>query len=87
MEGPTGWTRNEFLDRVPRGSEARREPNLVKSAPEETPMSRVNGEKARANVARRNRTARREKDRARLAEIKAGKTTQPAEPAKDKAAK
>jgi hypothetical protein len=35
-------------------------------------MSRVNGEKARANVARRNRTARREKDRARLAEIKAG---------------
>ncbi len=34
-------------------------------------MSRVNGEKARANVARRNRTARREKDRARLAEIKA----------------
>lgn len=35
-------------------------------------MSRVNGEKARANVARRNRTARRVKDRARLAEIKAG---------------
>jgi hypothetical protein len=34
-------------------------------------MSRVNGEKARANVARKNRTARREKDRARLAEIKA----------------
>ena len=34
-------------------------------------MSRVNGEKARANVARRNRTARREKDRARLAEIEA----------------
>jgi hypothetical protein len=34
-------------------------------------MSRVNGEKARANVAKRNRTARREKDRARLAEIKA----------------
>ncbi|HEU4888640.1 MAG TPA: hypothetical protein VFV49_12205 [Thermoanaerobaculia bacterium] len=34
-------------------------------------MSRVNGEKARANVARRNRTARRVKDRARLAEIKA----------------
>lgn len=35
-------------------------------------MSRVNGEKARANVAKKNRTARREKDRARLAEIKAG---------------
>ena len=35
-------------------------------------MSRVNGEKARANVARRNRTAQRVKDRARLAEIKAG---------------
>lgn len=34
-------------------------------------MSRVNGEKARANVAKRNRTARREKDRARLAEIRA----------------
>jgi hypothetical protein len=34
-------------------------------------MSRVNGEKARANVARRNRTNRRVKDRARLAEIKA----------------
>jgi hypothetical protein len=34
-------------------------------------MSRVNGEKARANVARRNRTAQRVKDRARLAEIKA----------------
>lgn len=35
-------------------------------------MSRVNGEKARAAVAKRNRTARRAKDRARLAEIKAG---------------
>ncbi len=46
-------------------------------------MSRVNGEKARANVARRNRTARREKDRARLAEIKAASAvkaeTKPAE--------
>jgi hypothetical protein len=29
-------------------------------------MSRVNGEKARANIARRNRTARRVKDRARM---------------------
>jgi hypothetical protein len=47
-------------------------------------MSRVNGEKARANVARRNRTARREKDRARLAEIKAGAAAKSAEkPAKD----
>jgi hypothetical protein len=34
-------------------------------------MSRVNGEKARAHVAKKNRTARREKDRARLAEIRA----------------
>jgi hypothetical protein len=35
-------------------------------------MSRINGEKARAAIARKNRTARRQKDRARLAEIKAG---------------
>lgn len=34
-------------------------------------MSRINGEKARANIAKKNRTARREKDRARLAEIRA----------------
>lgn len=34
-------------------------------------MSRVNGEKARAAIAKRNRTARRVKDRARLAEIRA----------------
>lgn len=33
-------------------------------------MSRINGEKARANVAKKNRTARRERDRARLAEIR-----------------
>lgn len=39
-------------------------------------MSRVNGEKARAAVAKRNRTARRVKDRARLAEIKAGSNKQ-----------
>lgn len=39
-------------------------------------MSKINGEKARANVAKRNRTARREKVRARLAEIKAAKTTE-----------
>jgi hypothetical protein len=49
-------------------------------------MSRVNGEKARANVARRNRTARRVKDRARLAEIKAGTAAKPAAPAKDEKA-
>ena len=41
-------------------------------------MSRVNGEKARANVARRNRTAQRVKDRARLAEIKAASAAAPA---------
>jgi len=40
-------------------------------------MSRVNGEKARANVARRNRTAQRVKDRARLAEIKAALAAAP----------
>ncbi|HEV7765603.1 MAG TPA: hypothetical protein VGQ76_11420 [Thermoanaerobaculia bacterium] len=39
-------------------------------------MSKINGEKARANVAKRNRTARRVKDRARLAEIKAAKATE-----------
>jgi hypothetical protein len=46
-------------------------------------MSRVNGEKARANVARRNRTAQRVKDRARLAEIKAGATAKATAPAKE----
>ncbi len=35
-------------------------------------MSRINGEKARAAIAKKNRTAQRAKDRARLAEIKAG---------------
>ena len=40
-------------------------------------MSRINGEKARANVARRNRTARRESDRARLAEIRANAAAKP----------
>jgi len=34
-------------------------------------MSTKNGEKARAAIAKRNRTARREKNRVRLAEIKA----------------
>ncbi len=33
-------------------------------------MSQTNGEKARAAIAKRNRTARRMKDRARLAEIR-----------------
>ena len=37
-------------------------------------MSRASGEKARANIQKRNRTAQREKDRARLAEIKSGGT-------------
>lgn len=43
-------------------------------------MSRTNGEKARAAIAKRNRTARRVKDRARLAEIK--KAAAAAAPAK-----
>ena len=38
-------------------------------------MSRINGEKARSAIAKKNRTARRQKDRARLAEIKAGGST------------
>jgi hypothetical protein len=33
-------------------------------------MSRINGEKARANIARKRRTAQREGDRARMAELK-----------------
>lgn len=41
-------------------------------------MSKINGEKARAAIARRNRTARRVKDRARLAQIKSGQAAQPA---------
>lgn len=35
-------------------------------------MSKASGEKARAAIQKRNRTARRAKDRARLAEIRAG---------------
>jgi hypothetical protein len=35
-------------------------------------MSRINGEKARAAIAKKRRTAQREKDRAALAAIKAG---------------
>jgi hypothetical protein len=37
-------------------------------------MSKTNGEKARANLAKRARTAQREKDRARLAQLKRGDT-------------
>ena len=35
-------------------------------------MSKINGEKARSAIARKRRTAQREKDRAALAQIKAG---------------
>jgi hypothetical protein len=40
-------------------------------------MSRINGEKARAAIARRNRTARRETDRARLAALRQSAADQP----------
>ena len=50
-------------------------------------MSRVNGEKARANVARRNRTAQRVKDRARLAEIKAASAAAAPAPKEENASK
>jgi hypothetical protein len=45
-------------------------------------MSKINGEKARAAIAKRNRTAQRQKDRARLAEIRsaAGQGTAASEP-------
>jgi hypothetical protein len=46
-------------------------------------MSRINGEKARAAVANRNRTKQRAKDRARLAQIKAS-NEQKQEPAPKK---
>jgi hypothetical protein len=49
-------------------------------------MSRINGEKARAAIARKNRTARRAKDRARLAEIRAGEGKAAAPPAPKKQA-
>ena len=50
-------------------------------------MSRINGEKARAAIAKKRRTAQREKDRAALATIKAGgeakaETKSKAKPAK-----
>jgi hypothetical protein len=41
-------------------------------------MSTANGEKARASIAKRNRNARRVKDRARAAEIKAANAAKPA---------
>lgn len=44
-------------------------------------MSRTNGEKARAALAKRAGTARREKDRARLAELKAQAAKQKTEKA------
>ncbi|HYI09883.1 MAG TPA: hypothetical protein VEK57_12535 [Thermoanaerobaculia bacterium] len=51
-------------------------------------MSRINGEKARAAVARRNRTKQRVKDRAKLAEIRQGAApkadAEQAAPAKEK---
>ena len=49
-------------------------------------MSKSNGEKARAAVAKRNRTKQREKDRARLAELRSGAAAQPA-PATKKSSK
>jgi hypothetical protein len=53
-------------------------------------MSRINGEKARANIAKRNRNAQRVKDRTRVAEIRsAGKAeaTPAAKPAAKRPAK
>ena len=44
-------------------------------------MSRINGEKARSAIAKRNRTAMRAKARARLAEIKKAAKTPPAKQA------
>ena len=49
-------------------------------------MSKSNGEKARAAVAKRNRTKQREKDRARLAELRSGAAVQAA-PATKKSSK
>lgn len=43
-------------------------------------MSRINGEKARAAIAKRNRTAQREKTRVRLAEVKKTAASAPAKP-------
>jgi hypothetical protein len=80
MDRPTGTSPNEFR-KAPNGQ---RIDGVIESRPEEVPMSRVNGEKARANVARRNRTAQRVKDRARLAEIKAASAARKEEKAASK---
>lgn len=45
-------------------------------------MSRINGEKARANVTKKRRTAQRQKDRAKLASIRAGATSESSTDAK-----
>ena len=45
-------------------------------------MSKINGEKARSAIAKRRRTAQREKDRAALAQIKAGGKAEEAAPKK-----
>jgi hypothetical protein len=83
MDRPTGSPPIEFR-KAPTGQRIGR---VIKSRPEEVPMSRVNGEKARAHVARRNRTAQRVKDRARLAEIKAASAATAAAPKEEKASK
>jgi hypothetical protein len=41
-------------------------------------MSKINGEKARAAIAKKRRTAQRAKDRAKLASIRAGAPSAPA---------
>ncbi|MEA2788902.1 MAG: hypothetical protein QOG73_1308 [Acetobacteraceae bacterium] len=41
-------------------------------------MSKINGEKARASIERRRRTAQRSKDRSRLAEIAQASAAKPA---------
>lgn len=46
-------------------------------------MSRINGEKARANVTKKRRTAQRQKDRSRLAELKAAAGTKADAPKAD----
>jgi len=42
-------------------------------------MSKINGEKARANVTKKRRTAQRAKDRAKLASIRAAASSQKSE--------
>ena len=50
-------------------------------------MSKINGEKARAAIAKRNRTKQRESDRARLAELRGGAKAASGKPASDKSSK